>query len=163
IGSMMGRQDCRAGVLAPCPGVAPNFQAASILFTSLTNSRRWTGLDKTFAFFGASESEFSATAAKPVMNMILMSGSSSEARRASQASHLATRQRRHVAVVQQHHERRPALPATGRYAVIMGGYLKPALLEGLDQDAAHVVVGFGAEDLVPGICSSNPLEDQSVH
>jgi hypothetical protein len=32
------------------------------------------GLDNTLAFFGASESEFSATAAKPVMNMILMSG-----------------------------------------------------------------------------------------
>ena len=31
------------------------------------------------AFLGASESEFRATAAKPVMNMILMSGSSSEA------------------------------------------------------------------------------------
>ena len=43
-------------------------QAASILFTSLTNSRRWTGLASTLAFFGASESEFSATAAKPVMN-----------------------------------------------------------------------------------------------
>ena len=36
------------------------------------------------AFFGASESELRATAAKPVMNMILMSGSSSEARRASE-------------------------------------------------------------------------------
>ena len=38
----------------------------------------------TLAFLGASESEFRATAAKPVMNMILMSGSSSEARRASE-------------------------------------------------------------------------------
>ena len=51
--------------------------------TSLTSSRRCTGLASTLAFFGAAESEFSATAAKPVMNMILISGSSSEARRAS--------------------------------------------------------------------------------
>jgi hypothetical protein len=40
-------------------------------------------LDSTLASFGVSESEFSATAAKPVMNITLMSGSSSEARRAS--------------------------------------------------------------------------------
>src|SRR5262249_12583542 len=58
-------------------------QAASILWTSLTSSRRCTGLESTLAFFGAAESELSATAAKPVMNMILMSGSSSLARRAN--------------------------------------------------------------------------------
>src|ERR1039458_7029992 len=57
--------------------------AASILVTSLTRSRRWIGLDSTLACLGAVESALSATAAKPVMNMILISGSSSAARRAS--------------------------------------------------------------------------------
>src|SRR5665647_3938038 len=57
-------------------------QAAGSLFTSLTRSRRWIGLDSTLACLGAVESALSATAAKPVMNMILMSGSSSAARRA---------------------------------------------------------------------------------
>src|SRR2546429_4102687 len=75
IGSKAGRQGCLAGVWIAN-------QAASILFTSLTNSRRWTGLDSTLGFFGASESGLSATAAKPVMNMILMLGSGSQARRA---------------------------------------------------------------------------------
>ena len=42
-----------------------------------------TGFDNTLACLGAVESALSATAAKPVMNMILMSGSSSAARRAS--------------------------------------------------------------------------------
>src|SRR5262249_10296291 len=45
-------------------------QAASIFWTSLTRSRRWIGLDSTLACLGAVESAFSATAAKPVMNMI---------------------------------------------------------------------------------------------
>ena len=40
------------------------------MFTSLTNSRRCTGLDSTLALRGALESELSATAAKPVMNSI---------------------------------------------------------------------------------------------
>src|SRR5258707_14157207 len=74
IGSKAGRQ---GGLAQPWPPSPSANQAASILFTSLTNSRRWTGFDSTLAFFGASESEFRATAAKPVMNMILMSGSSS--------------------------------------------------------------------------------------
>ena len=39
--------------------------------TSATRSRRWKGLDSTLASFGARESGCSATAAKPVMNMIL--------------------------------------------------------------------------------------------
>jgi methyl-accepting chemotaxis protein len=58
-------------------------QAASSFCTSVTNSRKWIGLDSTLACLGALESELSATAAKPVMNIILMSGSSSAARRAS--------------------------------------------------------------------------------
>src|SRR6266850_7657728 len=57
--------------------------AASILPTSLTSSRRRNGFDSTFACLGAAESGLSATAANPVMNMILISGSSSAARRAS--------------------------------------------------------------------------------
>src|SRR3954452_1011112 len=67
IGSAAGRQGCLAAGGERCLD-----QAASILFTSLTNSRRWTGFDSTFAFLGASESEFSATAANPVMNMLMM-------------------------------------------------------------------------------------------
>src|SRR3984957_20544395 len=58
-------KDAWPGVYEPLPGLWQPNQAASILFTSLTNSRRWTGFDSTFAFFGASESELSATAAKP--------------------------------------------------------------------------------------------------
>src|SRR5947209_9113792 len=57
IGSGAGRQGCFGN------GPGAN-QAASNLFTSLTNSRKCTGLDSTFAFFGASESEFRATAAR---------------------------------------------------------------------------------------------------
>lgn len=49
-------------------------QAASIRSTSTTSSRRWTGLARTRAPGGAVSSAFSATAAKPVMNMIRRPG-----------------------------------------------------------------------------------------
>ena len=42
--------------------------------TSATISRRWKGLDRTLACLGALEEGCSATAAKPVMNMILSAG-----------------------------------------------------------------------------------------
>jgi hypothetical protein len=57
------------------PASRPSAHAASIFPTSLTRSRKWDGLESTLACFGAEESGLSATAAKPVMNMILMSGS----------------------------------------------------------------------------------------
>ena len=53
--------------MAPNAGQEPDLaaaQAASILWTSLTRSRRCTGLDRTLACLGAVESPFSATAAQ---------------------------------------------------------------------------------------------------
>ena len=78
-----------AGGLYSRPGpakksVAMGRQAAAIIrSTSATISRRWKGLDRTLACLGASEAGCSATAAKPVMNMIFRAAFSSTARLAS--------------------------------------------------------------------------------
>src|ERR1700733_10086250 len=45
--------------------------AAIMRSTSCTISRRWKGFDRTLACLGALDEGWSATAAKPVMNMIL--------------------------------------------------------------------------------------------
>src|SRR5262245_23348243 len=55
----------RGDVGSRCPSTQPTPYAASIFCTSLTRSRRCTGLERTLAFLGAAESELSATAAKP--------------------------------------------------------------------------------------------------
>ncbi len=57
--------------------------AAIMRSTSATISRRWNGLDSTLACLGALAAGCSATAAKPVMNMILSARSISAARLAS--------------------------------------------------------------------------------
>ncbi len=65
-------------------GLSPDTpQAAIMRSTSETISRRWTGLERTFAPSGAREPSERATAAKPVMNMMRSSGVRAAARRAT--------------------------------------------------------------------------------
>ncbi|MEY9461086.1 hypothetical protein ABH973_001499 [Bradyrhizobium ottawaense] len=80
------------------------------------------------------------------MNMILMSGSSSEAR----AGELDAVHLRHHDVGEQHFERLFPQPLIGGHAVVMGRDLKTGVFQRLDQETAHVVVVFSEQDFWHG-------------
>ena len=93
----------------------------------------------------------SATAAKPVMNMILRSGSSSAARRASSMPSISG----HDDVGQQQLERLLAQPLIGADRPLSNDdHVVAGVLQRLHQETPHVVVVFGKDYLAP---SSSPL------
>jgi hypothetical protein len=72
------------------------------------------------------------------MNITLMSGSSSVARRASLGHH---------DIGQQELERLLAQTVVGRQPVVEGGDIVAGRLQRLHEEAAHVVIVFGEKDL----------------
>src|SRR5438105_15453288 len=99
------------------------------------------GFDSTLACLGAVESAFSATAAKPVMNMILMSGSSSAALRASSMPSISG-----ITMSVSSNWNGSSQPLIGRQAVVVGDDLEAGVLQRLHQKAPHVAVIFGKKD-----------------
>ena len=118
-------------------------QAASIFCTSLTRSRRWTGLERTLAFLGAAEFgvERHRREAGDEHDLdvgIELGGAAGEL----DAVHLG-----HHDVGEQELERLLAQPLIGGKPVVVGDHVVAGVLQRLDQKAPHVGVIFGKENL----------------
>ena len=117
-------------------------QAASSRSISRTRSFRWNGLESTRASFGAGESLFRVTAAKPVMNMIFRSGSSSAARRASSMPSICG-----MTISVSSSVNGSSFRRSMRFlAVGEGDHLVAGLVERALQEAAHGFVVLGEQD-----------------